>query len=103
MPAHEAIAVLTVTGMAIVTLSTRLGGFWLMRRVTITPALETFLRALASSVVVAAITPAAWHGDWAIRAAIAGAVVIMFVTRQAWLAMFGGMAVAATMRFAGLT
>ncbi len=97
----EIIAVTTVIGMAIVTLSTRLGGFWLMRRVTVTPALEAFLRALASSVVVAAIAPAAWNGDWAIRAAVVAAALIMVFTRLAWLAMFSGMAVAAAVRAAG--
>ena len=100
---NEAVAVATILAMATITVTSRMGGFWLMSRATVTPALETFLRALASSVIVAAITPAAWHGDWAIRAAVAGAAVTMIVTRQAWIAMFAGMAVAAVVRLAGLS
>lgn len=70
-----------------------------MSRVTVTPALETFLRSLASSVVVAAITPAAVNGDWAIRTAITVAVVVMVISRQAWLAMLAGMAAAGLFRY----
>jgi len=97
MPA-EWIVWATIAGMALATLSTRLGGFWVMQRVSITPALEAFLRALASSVVVAAIAPAAWNGDWAARAAIVIAAAVMITTRQTWLAMLSGMAAAAAVR-----
>lgn len=91
-------AIIAIVGMMIATLVTRLGGFWVMERVTITPTLEAFLRALASSVVVAAIAPAAWHGDWAARFAIVAAAAVMVVTRQAWLAMIAGMGGAAAVR-----
>ncbi|MEM9027029.1 MAG: AzlD domain-containing protein [Pseudomonadota bacterium] len=97
MPA-ETVAVLTIIGVALVTLSTRVGGFWLMSHVTVTPALEAFLRALASSVVVAAIAPAVWHGDWAVRIAVAAATVVMIVCRQVWIAMIAGIAVASLWR-----
>ncbi|MGF1649788.1 MAG: AzlD family protein [Hyphomicrobiaceae bacterium] len=100
--AAEFIAVVTILGMGMVTLVTRLGGFWLMDRVQVTPTLEAFLRALASSVVVAAMAPAAWNGDWAIRLAIIVAAIVMALTRQAWLAMVTGMAAAAGFRFFAL-
>lgn len=95
---NEALAIAAIVGMALVTLSTRLGGFFVMQRLTVSPALEAFLRALASSVIVAAIAPAAWHGDWAIRAAIVVAAGIMIATRQTWLAMVAGMAAAGIWR-----
>lgn len=97
MPA-DLIAYLTVAGMALVTLLSRTGGFVLLSGMTVTPALDAFLRALASSVVVAVMAPAAWHGDWAARTAIVVAAVLMLFTRQAWLAMLAGMASAALVR-----
>lgn len=101
MPAEwspEWIAYLTVFGMAAVTLFSRMAGFAIMSQVTVTPALEAFLRSLASAVVVAALAPAAWHGDWAIRAAIATGAIVMLATRQSWLAMLSGIAAAAAWR-----
>jgi uncharacterized membrane protein len=93
------IAYLTVIGMAVVTVFSRTAGFAIMSQITVTPALEAFLRSLASAVVVAALAPAAWHGDWAIRAAIATGAGVMFITRHSWLAMICGIAAAAGWRF----
>jgi uncharacterized membrane protein len=94
----ERIALAAIVGMALVTYATRAGGVFLMGLVPITPRLESFLRSLSSSVLVALIVPAALKGDAASSAAVASAGLVMIATRSAIGAMIAGVAVAALWR-----
>ncbi len=49
--------VLAILVMAGVTVLTRLGGFWLIQRMTLTPFLEAWLNALPGTVLVALVAP----------------------------------------------
>jgi uncharacterized membrane protein len=50
-------AFLTICGMAGVTYLTRIGGFWLVGRVTLSPRVEAGLRALPGAVLVSLVAP----------------------------------------------
>lgn len=96
----EGLAIATILGMGLVTFATRAGGLWLMRFIPPTRRVETFLRHLASSVLVALLTGAAVRGDVAAWCAIIVSAVTMITTRRAFLAIGAGMASAALVRFA---
>ena len=59
---------------------------------------ERFLDAISGSVLIAILAPLAVDGDWAARAALATAIVVMAITKQALLASLVAVAVAAGFR-----
>jgi len=91
-------ALMGIAVMTIVTYMTRIGGFLIMDRVTIGPRVERFLDAVSGSVLIAILAPLAVDGDWAARAALATAIVVMAMTKQALLASLVAVAVAAGFR-----
>lgn len=93
-----AVALLVI---ALVTYLTRVGGLVIMSRMTITPRVERSLEALAGSVLVAIIVPAAAEGDVAAKAAVVTAVAVMALTRNAVAAMAVGLVAAIVLRMAG--
>jgi uncharacterized membrane protein len=88
--------------MTAVTVASRLGGFWLMRYVKITPRVRRMFDALPGSIVVAAALPVAIDGGLVVVGAIAAAMIVTIVRRNDFLAVGTGMAVAALARAAGL-
>ncbi len=52
------VALLTILGMGAVTYATRIGGFWLLGRVTPTKRVEAWMRAIPGAVLVSLIAPA---------------------------------------------
>ncbi len=88
-------AMLAIVLMAAVTLVTRIGGASLMRWVPITPAVEGFLAALSSSVIVAIVATLLARGGARELAAVAVAVAAMWLLRSPAIAMFAGVACAA--------
>jgi uncharacterized membrane protein len=96
VPWLESLAV--VLAMALVTFATRIGGFWIMRLMPVTPALEAFLRYLAGSVLVAILTRALLDGGTAAVAAVVVAALVMIPARNMLFAMVGGVAAAALAR-----
>ena len=54
---------LAITGMALATYLTRLGGIWLVARVTMTPRLERWLNHLPATILVAIVAPLVLAGD----------------------------------------
>ncbi len=87
--------------IAVVTYITRVGGLVIMSRISITKRIERSLGALAGSVIVAIVAPAALEGDLAAKAAVVAAIVTMLLTRNAALAMGTGLVAAVATRFAG--
>lgn len=92
-------AVIAIAGMALATLLTRVGGFWMMSYVTISPRLERFLRHTAGGVLVSIVTAAAMKGDPAMWAGLATAIVVMLLLRKSMTAILIGMLVAVGMRY----
>jgi uncharacterized membrane protein len=91
-------AALAIGGMALVTYATRAGGLWAMDHVPLTPRVASFLRHMASSVIVAIVVTTAWRGDWGMRAAIVVSVAVVVATGRSTLALAAGMLAAAGWR-----
>lgn len=95
---ETALLALVMLGMGLATFATRVGGVLLMRFVPLTPAIERFLRALSSSVLVAVLAPAALQGDLAARMTLGVAALAMFFLRNTLAAMAAGVAAALVVR-----
>lgn len=87
--------------MMVVTVASRLGGFWLMGYVNVTPRVRRMLDALPGSIIVAAALPMVATGDPVVILAIVAAIVVTVVRRNEFLAVITGMTVAALARAAG--
>lgn len=85
--------------MTLVTLATRFGGVFLMSFVRISPRVESFINAMASSVLIAIIVPMAYEGDLGARLALLTTAVLVIVTRKPLPAIAAGIAAAAAARF----
>lgn len=55
----DPLALLTILGMALVTYLTRVGGLWLMGRVTPSPRVESWLKNIPGAVLISIVAPAA--------------------------------------------
>jgi uncharacterized membrane protein len=95
-------SVMAILVMALVTLLTRAGGFYLMARVTMTARIRRMLEALPGSIVAAIVLPIVVMTGPTAMLALAAAVAIMTACRNELLAMAAGMAVAALARAAGI-
>jgi len=87
--------------MMVVTVLSRVGGYWLMSYVTITPRVRRMLEALPGSIIVAASLPVAVNGGPVVMFAIVAAMVVTIIRRNDFIAVFTGMAVAALARALG--
>lgn len=102
MPAIDAMpdleSLVVILAMALLTFGTRIGGFWIMNVMPMTPALEAFLRYLSGSVLVAILAPAVLGGGVPAVAAVTVAVLVMVHTRNMLLALTCGVMAAALLR-----
>ncbi|MET0221387.1 MAG: AzlD domain-containing protein [Tardiphaga sp.] len=87
--------------MTAVTVASRLGGYWLMGYVNVTPRVRRMLDALPGSIIVAASLPVAVTGGPVVMFAIAAAMAVTIVRRNDFIAVITGMAVAAAARALG--
>jgi uncharacterized membrane protein len=87
--------------MTAVTVASRLGGYWLMGYVTVTPRVRRMLDALPGSIIVAAALPVAVNGGAVVMFAIVAALLVTVIRRNDFLAVITGMAVAALARAIG--
>lgn len=87
--------------MTAVTVASRLGGYWLMGYVNVTPRVRRMLDALPGSIIVAAALPVAVTGGPVVMFAIAAAIAVTIIRRNDFIAVITGMAVAALARALG--
>jgi uncharacterized membrane protein len=87
--------------MTAVTVASRLGGYWLMGYVTVTPRVRRMLDALPGSIIVAAALPVAVNGGVVVMFAIGAAMLVTIIRRNDFVAVITGMAVAALARALG--
>ncbi|MBI5131774.1 MAG: AzlD domain-containing protein [Rhodopseudomonas palustris] len=87
--------------MTAVTVASRLGGFWLMRYVDVTPRVRRMLDALPGSIIVAAALPVAVNGGPVVMFALAAAMAVSIIRRNDFIAVITGMTVAALARALG--
>jgi uncharacterized membrane protein len=91
-----------ILAMAVTAHLLRVGGFWLMGRVPLTPRVRRMLDALPGSVVAAAIVPIVAQAGISAVLAIVAVVAIMVVRRNEFLAVSSGIAAVVLARAAGL-
>lgn len=89
---------LLVLVMAIVTLTTRWGGVYVMSFVPIGYRVRQFISAMSGSVLVALLAPMALEGDTAARLALLTTGVIMLLLKKPLPAIAAGILVAALFR-----
>jgi uncharacterized membrane protein len=87
--------------MTAVTVASRLGGYWLMGYVNVTPRVRRMLDALPGSIIVAASLPVAVTGGPVVLFAIIAALGAAILLRNDFIAVIIGMAVAAAARALG--
>lgn len=87
--------------MTAVTVASRLGGYWLMGYVNVTPRVRRMLDALPGSIIVAAALPVAVNGGPVVMFAILAALAVAILLRNDFIAVIVGMAVAAAARALG--
>lgn len=88
-------AYLAIAVMALVTLGTRLGGAFVMRFVTLSPRVTSFLEAMSVSVLAAIVVTFIVKNGTREALAVGIAILVMLATRSAIWAMFAAMAFAA--------
>jgi uncharacterized membrane protein len=91
-----------ILAMAAATQLMRLGGFWLMGHVPITPRVRRMLEALPGSVVVALVLPVVVKTGPTGYLAVGAVIVSMLLRRNEFLAVAIGIAVATLCRWYGL-
>lgn len=89
--------------MMVVTVASRLGGFWLMGYVNITPRVRRMLDALPGSIIIAAALPVAVNGGPIVLLAITAAIATTIIRRNEFVAVITGMIVAALARAMGFS
>lgn len=89
--------------MTAVTVAARLGGFWLMGYVNVTPRVRRMLDALPGSIIVAATLPLAVNGGLVAIFALASAIVVTLIRRNEFLAVAVAMIVAGLARAMGFS
>jgi uncharacterized membrane protein len=85
--------------LALASYACRVGGFWLMRFVTVTPRLRATLAAAPLAVMLGIVTPAAMRGGLAEWVGLAATFIAMRLSRNDLIAMFCGIAAVALVRF----
>ena len=95
-------ALLAILVMGLATFVMRAGGFWMMGRVPLTPRVHRMLEALPGSIVVAIIVPVVAKAGVAAVVAVVTAAALMILRRNEFLAVAGGVIVAAIARNVGI-
>jgi uncharacterized membrane protein len=90
--------VLAIVAMAGATYAMRIGGFWLMGYVPLTPRIRRMLESSPGAVIVATVLPIVMREGISAAAAIVVGGLVMFFLRRDYLAVGAGMVVAATLR-----
>ncbi|MHB1133184.1 MAG: AzlD family protein [Chloroflexota bacterium] len=93
---------LAILGMALVTYGTRVGGYWLARRLPEHGRVRAGLNALPGAVLVSLLIPSLASGGVAEFAAAAATVGVMAISRSMLAAMLVGVGLVYILRSIGL-
>ena len=102
MSVLDPLVLLAIVVMAITTALMRVGGFWLMGRVPLTPRVRRMLEALPGAIVTAIVLPVIAKIGLVAALAVAAAAASMIVRRSELLAVAIGVGVAVLARSVGL-
>jgi uncharacterized membrane protein len=105
----DPVTLLTILGMGLVTYATRVGGFWMMSRITrltgqreASPWLEAWLHHIPGAVLISLVAPAALSQGPEEIVALAATVVVAWKAKNLLLAMMAGVVVVAVLRYLNL-
>ena len=87
-----------ILAMAVATYAMRAGGFWLMGRLPLTPALKRMLEALPGSIIAAIVLPIVARIGPVAALAVVAAAIVMAWRRNELLAVAAGILVAVAAR-----
>lgn len=90
---------LIIAVMALVTIATRLLGSFLMEHIPLKQRTESFIAAMASSVLIAVVVPMAFAGDLGARAALLTTGALVLISGRILPAIAAGLAAAALVRY----
>ncbi len=85
--------------MGLVSFFCRAGGFWLMRFVTVTPRLESALKATPLAVMIGIVVPVAARGSLPEIISLIAIVIVMRFANNDLMAAFTGVGVVAVARY----
>ncbi|MCA1624051.1 MAG: AzlD domain-containing protein [Acidobacteria bacterium] len=85
--------ILTIGLMAAATITTRLGGLWLMGRIKMSPFVEKWFKSLPGALLTAIVTPTVLRGGSAEMIAAVAVILTMVKTKSLLLAMTIGVGV----------
>ena len=91
-----------ILAMVIVTYPMRVGGYWLMAHVPLTPRVRRVLEALPGAVIVATVLPILAREGVPAGVGIAAALISTLIRRNDFAALIAGVAAAAAARAMGL-
>lgn len=94
----DPVVLLTILGMGAVTYATRIGGFWLLGRITPTKRVEAWMRAIPGAVLVSLIAPALLAAGVVGFVAGGATVLIAALTHRMLPAMVAGVVIVAAAR-----
>ena len=92
------LALLTILGMALVTYLTRIGGLWLMSRVSLSGRLKAWLEYLPGTILVAIVAPAVLGAGLAEVGAALATLLVAIRTRNVLVSMLVGVGVVLILR-----
>jgi uncharacterized membrane protein len=91
-----------ILAMAVATYLCRVGGYFAMTMIPLSPRVRQGLAALPGSIVVATVLPVAERGGLVAIVALLAGLGAMLVTRREVVALVAGLGLAAALRAAGL-
>jgi branched chain amino acid efflux pump len=91
-----------ILAMMLATYPMRVGGYWLMAHVPLTPRVRRVLEALPGAVIVATVLPILAREGVPAGVGIAAALISTLIRRNDFVALIAGVAAAAGARYAGL-
>jgi uncharacterized membrane protein len=94
-------ALWAIAAMTLVTIATRVGGYWLLGRFPLTPVLKRGLESLPAAIFAASIVPLALRAGPAGWVGVACVAATMLVTRREIWALAAGLVAAAAVRMLG--
>jgi len=99
--ALDPLVVGVIVAMTLVTVLTKLGGFWLLRRIEVSERLEAGLSVLPGAIVIAILGPELAAGGPAEWSAAGVVVLVMWRTENILLSLCGGIGAVVLFRALG--
>lgn len=91
--------IILIVLMALVTVIARLGGLFLMAKISINYRIQQFIAAMSASVLIAIVAPVLITGDHGARLALLATAIVQITVKKPLFAISSGIVVAALSRY----